>query len=583
MGTTYLPVYSFPSSLPSSCLMLTSNVTSYVMCNGTAGAQGNQGVIGATGIPGVNGSTGAQGTTGFSGRVLPNYAVVDGIDYAYTCQGISQALSAVGCNSLDYSSCSTTSRGGVVRVGQSCNAGTGVCTTGQQTITCTAGTPMYIPTGVTLDLGGNILAYPTTACVGSNSFPLPNAMIQGTFYANGVVGPQVSTAVTTLITTVNTAEGSTTLTIASLSFSSTGLAANQYCSVAGLTTEQGTISSGLFASIGGIFWSKVMTFTNSTGVIAFRDPIPGNCTGCTLTCYGQSSAVTDIAVKNGVLLAQTTTCTNPALMSFTGASRVLVSDVEIRGGFGAGSAMAGVWVQATEEIVLERIVAKDITDTRLDAMQLLLSTRVTVRDLRIPKNVLGGRVVVNNVFHSTVVNAVVMAPIMIPASGYNMFSNLVVSGGGYIFTSVGFARRNIFTGLQITNSGTNNPVQLLAGDNYNQFNLVVFRNNGGLGATIALNSVANSFSGHMDVLPSSNGNSAVGNTGVDLAAKNVVRMTAYNTNGYVGIGIHNATVVSSDFVGGRMLAFSITGGDTGFTTNMIGLDGTVRKNSLVLA
>lgn len=587
IGVTYLPVISFPASIAPNCQMISSNTTSYVMCNGTQGAQGATGIQGAQGPAGVNGSTGAQGATGISGSVLPNFAVVDGTTYAYSCAGIQVALCTVGCGVADCSACATTVRGGIVYVGTPIS--NGVAATGQQTIPCVNGPTLalFIPSGVTLDLGGNILVYSTNGCPGAAlTAPLPTALIQGTYYAGGAVGPQVSTAVTTLIATASTPEGGTTITIASNSFSSTGLAAGQYCSVSGLSNEAGTIAAGIYSTIGGTFYSKVMSFTNSTGVIAFRDTLPGNCsaTTCTLTCYGQSTAVTDIGVRNGVLQAVTTSCGGtPALMSFTGASRITLRNLQITGGFSsAGGTTPALYIQACEDVEIDSLTVNGLSDRYVDAVQINLATRVTIRDYKYINPLLGLRALtLSNVYHSTFVNSVIEGPLQFTTSGYNNFAGVIISGGGYINSVTGGTRRCLFSGLHIVGASTN-PVTLLAGDNFNQFSSVVFRGNNGLGPSIALNSFGNVFGGHMDVLPSTNGNSAVGNTGVDLAAKNVVRTTAYNTNGFVGVSVHNATAVSSDFSGGsRFVAFT-TAFDTQLTTNVLGLDGTTRRVLLPL-
>lgn len=584
-GLSLLPVVTFPASLATAqCQLVASNTTQFPLCNGTIGPTGATGIQGVQGVQGQNASQGPQGTTGTFGSVYPNLLVIDGISggYGYTCAGIKAALCAVGCGTNDCSSCSTTSIGGTVLVGKPCTA-QGVCNTGQQYIQCTSGDTLYIPNGVTLDLGGNVLVQPAASC--------PTAgMIAMTFYTKtGTPGPAIATTFVTSLPVVGTTpEGGTNITIASQSFVSGGLAAGQYCSVSGMTVDNSvSLGSGQVAAVAGTFFTYLVAFLNSTGILVLQNSLPGSCApgSCTVQCYTAASILTEVGLQNGALMSSGSNCAGGSIVSIIGAARVSVRNIQLTNSIGGSTTSnPGIVAQAITDSIFTGIFVTGINNANFIGMQLIMANKVVLRDFTCSGNTAILRALdLIDLEQSSVSGFVSQAQVNLVQSANNNFNNLVFTGPAGILKSsgTGLSRRNVFSGLLICGAATF-PISLLAGDNFNQFSGLVLRGNNGFGPNIAASSYGNTFSGDLEVLPSVNGNANQTSVGSDFSASNVVRKLA-NANGFAAISVHNTTVSASDFTnqGDHMMAFNLFT-ETSFVTSMIGLDGVMRHFTVPL-
>lgn len=576
-GITYLPTIT-TANLPLGCQLITAN-GSAVLCNGTAGPRGNNGTAGDTGLTGANGTTGATGAQGNPGAVYPNVVVVDGVSgpsgapYSYTAAGIKRALCDVGCGSGDCLTCNGhNGLGGIVRVGQKCqflSSGTSCaafqgtvlfgsycCTQGQQIITLQANDVIRIPSGVTLDLGGNILQ------VAASSTSSPIAF---TYYTGSDIGLVASTGV--MVAAANSSEGATTITIASSNIISTGLAAGQMC-LLGHQYVDGSPAS----AVGGMM-VEVVSFTNSSGVIVIRPPLIGawgvpadaSLKG-TIQCYQATSMVVNAGLQNGVLMANAgATGTSVNMVQVNGASGITVQDIQFTGAFTSLS---------TNQAALQAFRAIDCDFQRLEFVDygigfgiyaLSVSTSV-FREVTIRSSSLNAGLELSSVNHN-IFDGIFMSDstddgVLAITSSYNVFRDVTIiksaTGTGIGFALSGKSRNNNINGLAVSGS-TSFPVQVAgAGDSYNQFRGLSIRNNGGNGIRIGSGAVGNYFDGDMDVAPTSNANSGTGNTGTDLFALNNIR-SPINAHGFTRYTVHNATMASGDFAQARMVAFTISG------------------------
>jgi hypothetical protein len=512
--------------------------------------------------------------------------VVDGT-LGYSTAAIKIALCNMGCGSSDCSTCAT-NNGGVVRLGQNCN--TKPCTTGQQVIQLGQNDKIYIPSNTVLDLGGNILEFESS---GTSCPPSINGFAPMIQMLSPTGGPVPS--ITGVLAVANSTEGSSSITIAANSFVSTGLAAGQLCQLNNMYVDGApSVNYNSGADGTGAQMIKVLTFTNSSGVITFRPPLigawgnPANPTYVgTISCYTAASIVSNAGLINGGIMAGgNCQATQSALVYAQGFTNLLISDIQMSGTWG-GAVPSGYGI-----VLLNGL---DSTVRRISAVGLSGSagfgiTPKTVgnslfQEIRFESSVLTYGMYMRNLHHSTIDGLTSVdssaALAAMPAT-YCIFRDVVIthtptSASTGAVQTMSRARSNVFDGLTVS-GGSECPIDLgSSGDSYNQFRGLSLHNNNNQGPCIAAGSIGNYFDGDIDASPASNGNAATSGP-IDYYALNAFR-APLNADGFSRTIVHNTTMASTDFVQNRMLGFSFSGSGVGsnIVLQMIGADGVVRK------
>lgn len=576
----------------SGCLSVVAN-GSVSICNGTVGLTGIQGIQGLTGGPGNPGFTGLTGTAGAAGSLLPGYFEVDGVSQIngvtipYTFVGIAKALCYVGCGSTDCSTCgvANTGTGGVVYIGQNCGTVSSPCSTGQQTISAaSSGDVLYIPSGVTLDLGGNILGYWPNGC-GANIGASFTSIYAG-FWNNVVRGGQSATSPAAILSIQQANEGATVINTTASSYISTGLAVGQSCTIGGLLSQEGLGTTSLF--------TKLVAFNNATGTMTFRDPLPGVCPiGCTVTCVTLASVVRNAGLRNGQFLAQGS-CSSGAIEPIV-VSQVdgfQMSDIVITGGFPSASAnWKGLDISNALDSNFERITIRDLQLTGTVAnpcLRFAFSSGTLVADLKITNSgcttaFFYGAVAYSVVSGVWIDSSTVAAIALTSGPSYNYFTAIDLlradtgTSNGAVTTDTR-TRHNIFYDLSIIGSLASGGAPLYfsnTGDNYNQFYGTQIRGDPGA-RTVQLTAgvVGNFIEGDFDSTSFFSGSQ-------DPWLSNAFR-SLNGPNGHAYWGLRNSTITATDFPATRMYGFyAATDLFTGVA--VMGTDSTVRKATITVS
>lgn len=593
MGTSVWPTLT-TAGTASGCVSVVAN-GSVSICNGTVGLTGIQGIQGPTGGPGNPGFTGPTGTAGAAGSVIPSYFVVDGVSkisgsvVPYTFVGIAQALCYVGCGSTDCSTCgaSSTGTGGTVYIGANCGIASTPCTQGPQTISAASGTDILnIPSGVTLDMGGNILGFWTGGC-GANIGPSYTSIYAG-FWNNVVRGTQAATSPAAILSIQQASEGSTLINVTANSYVTTGLALGQMCTISGLLSQEGLSTLSL--------QTKLIAFNNATGSMTFRDPLPGVCpVGCTVTCSTLASIVRNAGLRNGQILAQGS-CSSGAIdqVVVTGVDGFQMADVVFTGSF--GSASAGTKFLDTNNMLdsnFERITFRDLQTSGGAATAIwrfAFNSGCDMKDFRITNTPATEGIFFGAAAYNTIsglwVDSSVSQAMAITQASYNYFSNVEflrddTGGTNGVMQTDTRSRHNIFFDLSIvgvvsTAGGGGAAIYLSnTGDSYNQFYGLVIRNEP-YGKSILLSggAVGNFFEGDIDMPVSLPGST-------DPMFGNAFR-SFVGPNGHAYTSIRNATIAASDFPANRMYGF-YAATDLFMGAALIGSDAVVRRQTVAVA
>jgi hypothetical protein len=462
-------------------------------------------------------------------------------------------------------------------VGPNCGIASTPCTQGPQTITQGSAENLYIPSGVTLDLGGNILTSYPSGC--SGNVGAQYTMVSTQFW-DGTTRGGVQSHSASLAPVSQSNEGSLTITITASSFVSAGLAAGQYCVVNSPTVD------GLTA---GNFATKLTSFVNSTGVMTFRDALPAACVvgTCTVACYRSYSWPAGAGLRNGQLLGAGT-CNSVAVtvMVIDGVDRFSMSDMVITGSF--ASATGFKWLDTNRMIDsnFERIMIRDLVgSTASNVWRISSSTGSVYADISITNALSTFGVVLISSFYTVLDNIVIdsinVQALDITSAGYNMLSNIKVvrdelsgTNGAVSFDTRG--RRNVVNGLEVTGTANTAPLIFVAtGDHYNQLYGCVFRNPAiTLGPRITGSAYGNFIEGDLDLTASQVGSA-------DPWLNNAYR-NLNGPNGHAYIGLRNATLTNTDFPAMRMYAF-YAATDTAAGVALMGVDGTIRRQTITLS
>lgn len=564
------------------CVTIAAN-GSTVLCNATVGAVGPDGAQGPIGATGAQGATGATGATGAAGSLLPQFLVIDGVSgYTYNDVGIATALCVVGCGSTDCSTCgaASTGTGGTVYIGANC--ATGTCTAGPQTITITQ--TLYIPSGVTLDLGGNYLAFPASSC------PTGNQLVSATYRTNSLTGP--TQVIAALSAAGNSSMGATTLQLPANSATTAQLRVGMTCGLNNIYLDGAPGNNLLVGNFNnGVQYVTILAFNNATGIATISHPligawgVPANPTYVgTLTCWDQNTIVRDAAFQNG-FISISTTCAQTAIVA-DGVTRFTMKDIDVLAPAYSTSQTIFMIRRAMNSQIQHVSVDSD-TGSIADAFLIDLATGLVGDTIRCTAST-----------GATAVDGLVLSNI-----AFSVFGNLHLEGfqqiGLYlsqVFHSVFFdtdlqycdqgvnvgalqldkgSRYNVFTGVSIAGS-TGDSVRLNTnnGVKFNQFwGMVVKNPNGAQPAPILINTgaVANYFDGSFDRGVVQGGTSIL----------NVVRQ-AVNSNGFTALSVGTSTPVAADFPANRMMAFSDSG-ESAFQVTVRGNDGVARSASVAVA
>lgn len=528
------------------------------ICNGTSNTTGATGAQGSQGPQGRNGTVGATGLQGLPGvpGILPNYYVVDGASgQPYTRAGLQSGLNVAAA-----------AGGGVVYLGP-CNGSPAQCTgPNLQTLVSDCGAPITIPTGVTLDLGGNTIQMPT------GSQPC-DALIQAGAASSAPL-------YFNLPLVANSTEGGRTVTIAANSYTSAGLAAGSVC-LLGTGYATGTIPSGTSVQILQIV--RVASFVNSTGVITLRESLvgtfgPAPSLAGVITCY--PAVNTGIELRNGYLSYGSNTNINSLILSTQTAVNLKVHDISIIGPGPSGVNNPAMVLDYILDSRFENLVFNDLGGDQA-AISSNVATGLLFRDIKVFGGSTGLQLIDTywSDASAIVVNQMTGIGIDLQTSGFNTFSNLVSNGAalrGLRFKLSSF--HNTFRGVQLTGSAGYGIEFAGTGDSFNQLHGVENRGNLAGPLLFGNGAIGNYLEGDNQGTPVNTGTNGL----VDLTMNNMVRQTVTSVNGFLAVSMHNTTTSATDFAATRMVIIGAPV-DNSVTFSMKGSDGIVRRGSVGLS
>lgn len=575
MGTSVWPTITTVGA-PTGCINVIAN-GSVPWCNATIGLTGNQGPQGFQGLPGNNGVIGLTGVTGSTGSLLPNTLIVDGVsnNFPYSFLGVQQALCQAGCGSRDCTTCSTVSQTGTVYIGANCGILNQPCTNGPQTLIQDSTTVLFVPSGVTLDLGGNTLQAPASGCGGSQQST--NPLIAVTFWNTVLTGPQQST--TNSLTAASTlGEGSLIVTVPANSILTTGLAVGQYCVVSSLRVDANADPGNL--------QTKLLGFNNATGVMSLADPIPGIWVSGTSQVTCSTNYVVGATVRNGLLSAGGSTCSNVNwhAMTILGTDRFTLADMRFTGSLSNGASMDYLSIFKVYASSFERLrfFNAGVFSSSFNAGHMAACDLV---DIRSAGSTFGSTFSLGSSFYNSfdtlVLDSSGNAGMSMFFTSYNTFNNILVSRaevaqGATSFAGIAFSgasRHNIFHNVQVLGLGsTNRAMQWFTGQNsYNQvFGFIehyIDQGQRSIGFSDAT-SPGNFVEGEIDSPANFPGNG-------DFWFANAFRSNT-GVSGHAFFTVRNTTMARSDFPATRMCAFNaIT--DRSFGVGCVGADGVLRQ------
>jgi len=551
-GTTG-PALTISTANQATNCSLIAGTGGFHLCNGTSdvpGATGLQGLQGPQGTNGTNGATGSQGSAGAVGS-LP-FIVVDGGTYALTQTGINAALVAAGA-----------AGGGTVYVANTCSP-PAACTGGNLKITSDCATPISIPLGVTLDLGGNTLAmHPTTACAPLVVLGATSDFAVQTVYFGG----QPLTA--------SSSEGSSTITVAAGIFTTDFVNAISdptllvSCSVAsGFSGSQ--VSNAIIQRV------MLVSADNTTGILRTRDPLAGSfAAGQLITCAAKGHI--SQALQNGIIDLNG----NTAATSFgitVGGTEQRLSRLRITG-TSSSTAFAIVRLSTCWDPIIEHVTFDTVTGA--SAMMRIDNTwGGFFHDIAIYNSGPGLSLISAgfNTFKDIVyLDAKSSTGIQLSTSPYNQFSNVRIDNPNNGVALGQTSCRNLFNGLYINGAGGHAVQTSSTGDSYNQFWGTVIRNSAL--SPVLINhvlSVGNYFDGEIQGTPTSVGG------GLEPLLGNMYRGTVSGSNGLMVFTLHNATATAADFVGGREVIITVVN-DVTVQFNVMGADNQIRTKQLTVS